>query len=208
MKRQRGRGRKSNGQQHHNHHRNFESNGPDVKIRGSASHVYEKYQQLARDAASAGDRIAAESYLQHAEHYFRLLRMQQQHQQRDRVEDGSGGGQRDFGGGYSGPGRDEFDDAPGGPEGAQPAPAAPVQPAPERQPHQQPQSQASSPLDVVDPEAVEAASAEEGGGRDEVRSRRQRRRRRYEGGPPSQASDLAAEPVEPGAAAFDRASNS
>jgi hypothetical protein len=45
-----------------------------VKVRGNAQHVFEKYQQLARDAGSAGDRVLAENYLQHAEHYFRLLR--------------------------------------------------------------------------------------------------------------------------------------
>src|SRR6201981_1643218 len=51
----------------------FESNGPDIKIRGTASHVAEKYVQLARDARSSGDPIAAENYYQHAEHYFRLI---------------------------------------------------------------------------------------------------------------------------------------
>ena len=51
----------------------YESNGPDVKIRGTASHVAEKYLQLARDAQSSGDPIAAENYYQHAEHYFRLI---------------------------------------------------------------------------------------------------------------------------------------
>ncbi len=69
MKRQRGRGRKNNNQTN----RHFDSNGPDVKIRGSASHIYEKYQQLARDATSSGDRVMAENYLQHAEHYFRIV---------------------------------------------------------------------------------------------------------------------------------------
>ena len=49
------------------------SSGPEVKIRGSASHVYEKYLQLARDANSSGDRIMAENYLQHAEHYYRIM---------------------------------------------------------------------------------------------------------------------------------------
>ena len=53
--------------------RSYESNGPDVKIRGNAHHVAEKYLQLARDAQSSGDPVAAESYLQHAEHYFRLI---------------------------------------------------------------------------------------------------------------------------------------
>jgi Domain of unknown function (DUF4167) len=51
----------------------FESNGPDIKIRGTASHIAEKYLQLARDARSSGDPVAAESYYQHAEHYFRLI---------------------------------------------------------------------------------------------------------------------------------------
>ena len=53
--------------------RTYESNGPDVKIRGTAHHVAEKYLQLARDAQSSGDPVMAESYLQHAEHYFRLI---------------------------------------------------------------------------------------------------------------------------------------
>ena len=56
-----------------NPNRTYDSSGPDVKIRGSASHVYEKYLQLARDANSAGDRVTAENYLQHAEHYYRIM---------------------------------------------------------------------------------------------------------------------------------------
>ena len=51
----------------------YESNGPDVKIRGTASHIAEKYIQLARDAQSSGDPVAAENYFQHAEHYFRIV---------------------------------------------------------------------------------------------------------------------------------------
>lgn len=69
-KRSRGRGRKPQGS---SSNRAFDSNGPDVKIRGTAAHVCEKYQQLARDAISAGDRVMAENYYQHAEHYYRLL---------------------------------------------------------------------------------------------------------------------------------------
>lgn len=53
--------------------RNYESNGPDVKIRGSAQQVADKYTTLARDAQSAGDRVMAENYLQHAEHYNRII---------------------------------------------------------------------------------------------------------------------------------------
>ncbi len=73
-KRMRGRNRKGG----HHHHQNplsrvYESNGQDVKIRGTASHIAEKYLQLARDAQSSGDSIASENYYQHAEHYFRLI---------------------------------------------------------------------------------------------------------------------------------------
>ncbi|MEW6644520.1 MAG: DUF4167 domain-containing protein [Pseudomonadota bacterium] len=51
----------------------YDSNGPDVKIRGTAAHIAEKYLQLARDSQSSGDPVAAENYYQHAEHYFRLI---------------------------------------------------------------------------------------------------------------------------------------
>ncbi len=53
--------------------RSYESNGPDVKIRGNAMQVAEKYLTLARDAQVAGDRILAENYMQHAEHYSRII---------------------------------------------------------------------------------------------------------------------------------------
>lgn len=52
----------------------FDSHGPDVRVRGNAMQVYEKYLALGRDAFSSGDRIAAESYFQFAEHYFRILK--------------------------------------------------------------------------------------------------------------------------------------
>jgi hypothetical protein len=53
--------------------RSYESNGPDVKIRGTAQHIADKYAQLARDALAAGDPVAAENYFQHGEHYFRIV---------------------------------------------------------------------------------------------------------------------------------------
>lgn len=68
-KRMRGRGRKGPNPLS----RTYESNGPDVKIRGTALHVAEKYQQLARDAQASGDRIMSENYFQHAEHYLRIV---------------------------------------------------------------------------------------------------------------------------------------
>ena len=101
-KRLRGRtGRKNT----HPRSQTFESNGPEVKVRGNAQQVVEKYLALARDASSVGDRITAESYFQHAEHYYRVMtangagedrnaqghRPNQQHEQR---ADGNGGAPR------------------------------------------------------------------------------------------------------------------
>lgn len=74
--------RQGGGGHGHNPNRSLDSNGPEVKIRGTAIQIYEKYQTLARDAASSGDRVRAESLLQHAEHYFRLMRTAQMHLER------------------------------------------------------------------------------------------------------------------------------
>src|SRR3978361_1478845 len=51
----------------------FDSSGPDLRVRGTAQQLFEKYLQLGRDATSSGDRVMAESYFQYAEHYFRIL---------------------------------------------------------------------------------------------------------------------------------------
>ena len=77
-KRMRGRNNNNNNNNNNRKSQNpmtrvFESNGPDLKIRGTPSHIAEKYLQLARDAQSSGDPVAAENYFQHAEHYFRLI---------------------------------------------------------------------------------------------------------------------------------------
>src|SRR5437588_363568 len=69
-KRMRGRNR---GKSHNPLTRVYESNGPDIKIRGTANHVADKYVQLARDAQASGDPVAAENYFQHAEHYLRMI---------------------------------------------------------------------------------------------------------------------------------------
>lgn len=76
----RSRGRNNNGNNPHLNrqrlpHRiqTFDSNGPNVKIRGNAYQVFERYVALAREAATSGDRIAAENLYQHAEHYFRVM---------------------------------------------------------------------------------------------------------------------------------------
>src|SRR6202000_340925 len=78
-----GGGSSSNHSNHNNYNpnRTFDSSGPEIKIRGSAPHVYEKYLQLARDANASGDRVMAENSLQHAEPYYRIMAAQQAHMQ-------------------------------------------------------------------------------------------------------------------------------
>src|SRR6185503_6191413 len=71
--------------------RSFESNGPDVKIRGTAAHIAEKYISLARDALASGDLISAESYFQHAEHYNRIIMAAQQQFPQHGGQPGEGG---------------------------------------------------------------------------------------------------------------------
>ncbi|RZO30247.1 MAG: DUF4167 domain-containing protein [SAR116 cluster bacterium] len=74
-KRGRGRGRRGNGNAQPNvpnRNTSYESNGPDVKLRGNAQQLHEKYVALAHDAAAAGERITAEAYTQFADHYYRL----------------------------------------------------------------------------------------------------------------------------------------
>ncbi len=85
QKRMRGRSNNNNNNNNNNHRKSqnpltrvYELNGPDVKIRGTASHIAEKYIQLARDSQSSGDPVAAENYYQHAEHYFRLIALAQE----------------------------------------------------------------------------------------------------------------------------------
>jgi len=110
--------------------RSYESNGPDVKIRGNAHHVAEKYLQLARDAHTSGDPVAAENYLQHAEHYFRLIASAQAAQLA--AQQGRPPGEDD----------DDGDDDDGGvlDRFASPAERAPAYPPP-TQPYGQPQGQ-------------------------------------------------------------------
>jgi hypothetical protein len=63
----------SNGGTPLNRNHVFDSNGPDLRIRGTAQQLFEKYLQLGRDATSSGDRVMGEGYFQHAEHYFRIV---------------------------------------------------------------------------------------------------------------------------------------
>jgi hypothetical protein len=119
------RGRNNNHSHGHNHgHRKnhnpmarvYESNGPEVKIRGNPAHIAEKYMQLARDAQTSGDPISAENYFQHAEHYFRLIAAAQEqfrlaNPHLARPEGEVQAGARD----------DAFDDGDGDDDGQQPA---------------------------------------------------------------------------------------
>lgn len=121
----------------------FESNGPDIKIRGTASHVAEKYVQLARDARSSGDPVAAENYYQHAEHYFRLIaaaqeqfRQNQPQQQQPRIDNDMSDA--------------DDDEADYSNFGAEPG-LVPVQSQPQYQPREQPQFQPREPREQPQP---------------------------------------------------------
>ncbi len=115
MKRMRGRNHRGTGGgggagpiRHHsgniplNRNHVFDSNGPDVRVRGTAQQLFEKYLQLGRDATSSGDRVTAESYFQHAEHYFRILNAINQAAQQNQPQayNGQGGAQAYGQGGY------------------------------------------------------------------------------------------------------------
>src|ERR1041384_2935000 len=71
--------------------RYYESNGPDVKLRGTAAQIVEKYLSLARDALASGDLVAAESYFQHAEHYNRMIMATRSGAYKSRQSGGDGG---------------------------------------------------------------------------------------------------------------------
>jgi len=106
----RGRGRNNNNRKNHNPlARSFESNGPDVKIRGTPAHIAEKYLTLARDAQSSGDPVLAENYLQHAEHYGRII-MAYRDQLQQPGDGANGNGQRAPGDGGEDFGDDEGED--------------------------------------------------------------------------------------------------
>jgi hypothetical protein len=110
MKRMRGRGHRPGGGggggggggpiRHHspgniplNRNHVFDSSGPDIRVRGTAQQLFEKYLQLGRDATSGGDRVLAEGYFQHAEHYFRILNAMNQAVQQGQQGNGGQGQQ-------------------------------------------------------------------------------------------------------------------
>lgn len=138
--------------------RSYESNGPDVKVRGTASTVAEKYVTLARDAHSSGDSVAAENYLQHAEHYIRIVmaaQAQLQPNQPSQHRDGSDDYDEDRGprstDRFSYPGEDSRDDDDGY-DGEEDGFRPPQQAQQSQQPQhsQQPQQQRSDRQDGGD----------------------------------------------------------
>lgn len=86
----RGRGRGNRRPNTPNRNQAYDSNGPDVRIRGNANQVHEKYLNLARDATASGDRVLAESYYQHAEHYYRIISAFNEERGDDRRNGGTG----------------------------------------------------------------------------------------------------------------------
>jgi len=89
MAMQRKRRRRSGGNNNNNNNnpnRHFESNGPDVRIRGSAQQILDKYMQYARDAQTSGDRVKAEALFQHAEHYARIVAEFEKIKEKERAE--------------------------------------------------------------------------------------------------------------------------
>jgi len=88
MAMQRKRRRRSGGNNNNNPNpnRHYESNGPDVRIRGSAQQILDKYLQYARDAQTSGDRVKAEALFQHAEHYARIVAVFEKQKEEARLE--------------------------------------------------------------------------------------------------------------------------
>ena len=109
------------GNQPMNRNHVFDSIGPDMRMRGTAQQLFEKYLQLGRDATGSGDRVMAEGYFQHAEHYFRILNAMNQAQQQQGGAPQAGpqhggpqGGQQRR---YGNDGQPEYDEGDGGMNG-------------------------------------------------------------------------------------------
>lgn len=97
----------------------FDSQGPDLRLRGTAQQLFERYLQLGRDATSSGDRVMAESYFQYAEHYFRIIGAMQAAQQQSQPAGSQGYGQPNGHGGHNGHRR--YQDGPNAGQDAQDA---------------------------------------------------------------------------------------
>jgi len=164
--------------------RNYESNGPDVKIRGSAQQIAEKYATLARDAHSSGDRVMAENYLQHAEHYNRIIAAaqaqfapQQTQTLRDDLDDDADDGSYGYEGGMNGG------------EALSPvnqAPAQPIQPV-----------NGSGPQPIIDGLPAEVALSNENQGQPHSGGGRHRDRRHQHHRNPMNSGNAALAPNQP-----------
>ena len=180
----------------------YESNGPDVKVRGTAQTVADKYLQLGRDAQSSGDIVMAESYFQHAEHYLRIVSAAQAYNQQSQQQ-------------YRRP-EEEFDDedledhpegaaqSGGEPEGLGDQPA--IEAGPERSQQPQPNQGQRQPRDGRenrdqqnrDQQNREQQNREQGGGRDRFRPRWQDRRNDNQPGQQAgQGGEARAQPPQP-----------
>lgn len=180
--------------------RTYDSSGPDVKIRGTAQHIAEKYAALARDAQSAGDRVMAENYLQHAEHYNRIIAAAQA-QMQDRFPREERADQADRGDFADRDGFDrDLDEIDSTPVAEQPAPAPVPQPAPAPVAAAQPAPaiDGSGPQPVIEGTPAEVAIEEEAGAparsrrRNTPRPRRTRRGEAQAGGEETPALETAA----------------
>lgn len=197
-KRMRNRNRKS----HNPMTRVYESNGPEVKIRGTASHVAEKYLQLARDAQGSGDPVGAENFYQHAEHYFRIIAAAQEQFRQNQPFRNDGSSQDD---GADGDDGDDSFQPYGEPFSPQPQPQYQPREAQPQQHRPQPQYQPQPQVNDADIERLpsfitggQPVQAEMGGGQNGGYERENqpnnnrgdrndrfshRRRRRHHGGP-------------------------
>ena len=220
-KRMRGRGH-NHGHGHRKNHnpmsRVYESNGPDVKIRGNPAHIAEKYVQLARDAQASGDPISAENYYQHDEHYFRLIAAaQEQFRQNNphlaRPENEMSSGARDEAFDEEDDGQQQpmgGADAPFGTREPQPYLPRDAQPFPQQQPQQNRQQQPNNAGDVdrlpsfitggqqpqIQPQPTQQSFGQNGHDNQPDRFPLHRRRRRhrgprndYQGGPRGEERD-------------------
>lgn len=123
----------------------FDSSGPDVRVRGNAHQVFDKYQSLAREAASSGDRILAEAYYQYADHYFRVIQSMGGFVQRNNWSEGGEDGQQ-----QGQPGQ----------QGQQPGPPQPGQAGPQSGDAGEPQSGERSEQGPSEPRPSEHRSSE------------------------------------------------
>lgn len=181
----RSRGRNNNGGRKHGNplSRNYESNGPDVKVRGNASHIAEKYLQLARDAQSSGDSVMAENYLQHAEHYFRILSAAQPQQGQQRDQFGQPTNEDDYDDDFE-PMNDRFASPEPRQFNQQPQQQNDQQHQPQQQPipGSEPVVMAVVETTAAAPQAAAEGDAPQGEGEPRRRDRRPRRRSRGQGG--------------------------